>query len=159
MTATELAAELATEPFFEGMSRDALTRIASAARPIAFPSGHRVFAEGGVADRFWLLQDGTVALDLHAPEGGPAVVVDTLGAGAVLGWSWWHAPYRWRSGAVALSPVRAVEFDARLVRALCAIDPVLGYEMSRRFTKVVADRLQATRLRLLHGDAHAADRP
>jgi CRP-like cAMP-binding protein len=69
--------------------------------------------------------------------------------GELLGWSWLFPPYRWAFGAVAASPVEAFEFDARAVRACCASDPVLGYEVTRRLALVVAKRLQATRVMLI----------
>jgi hypothetical protein len=40
------------------------------------------------------------------------------------------------------------------VRAACSVDPVLGYELGRRFSAVVVRRLQATRARLIE---HAAN--
>ncbi|MFC5745857.1 Crp/Fnr family transcriptional regulator [Actinomadura rugatobispora] len=147
---------LAHEPFFSGTPRRALARIASTARPAAFPDGHRLFDEGGAADRFWILQEGAVVIDLQVPGRG-AVVIETLGPGDVLGWSWLHAPYRWRFGACARTPVRAIEFDAPLLRALCAVDPAMAYELSRRFTEIIVDRLQATRMRLPDLYAHPAE--
>ena len=44
--------------------------------------------------------------------------------------------------------VEAVEFDGRLVRTLSAVDPSLGYELTRRFAEVMAERLQSARLRM-----------
>ncbi|MBX6769452.1 MAG: cyclic nucleotide-binding domain-containing protein, partial [Actinomadura rubrobrunea] len=124
------------------------------ARPVAFPVGRRLFEEGGAADRFWIVQDGLVALDLHLPGRG-TLIVETLGRGAIVGWSWLFPPYRWRFGAVATRPVRALEFDARLVRFIWARDPRLAHKLTLRFAEVVVDRLQATRMRLLdlYGDA------
>jgi hypothetical protein len=49
--------------------------------------------------------------------------------------------------------MQAYAFDARAVRAACDADPVLGYELSRRFFTAVVHRLQATRARLL--EAHS----
>ncbi|MFF5262343.1 cyclic nucleotide-binding domain-containing protein [Actinomadura viridis] len=149
MTAVDLDREL----FFEGMSEPSLHRLASAARPVEFPAGRRLFEEGGTADRFWLVREGTVELDLHVPGHG-LVIIETFGSGSVLGWSWLHAPYRWRFGARTAGEVRAIEFDGRLVRAICAVDHAMAYELSRRFTEVIVDRLQATRMRLL--DLYAA---
>jgi hypothetical protein len=77
------------------------------------------------------------------------VVVETLGAGAVLGWSWLFAPYRWHFGAVAVENTLGIELDGPGVRQLCARDPALGYELSTRFMQVMVERLQATRVRLL----------
>jgi CRP/FNR family transcriptional regulator, cyclic AMP receptor protein len=50
--------------------------------------------------------------------------------------------------------MQAFAFDARAIRAACDADPVLGYELSRRFSAVVVRRLQATRARLLEAYVH-----
>ncbi|WP_165495255.1 cyclic nucleotide-binding domain-containing protein [Actinomadura roseirufa] len=137
---------LAHETFFRGMGRRHLARLASAAAPVEASAGTRLFAGGAPAERFWLIQDGVVALDLRVPGRGE-VTVETLGPGAVLGLSWLFPPHRWRLGAVALHPLRATRFDGRLVRTLCAADPELGYELTSRLGAVMLDRLQAARAR------------
>ena len=139
---------LAAHPFLHGLSRDHLAVLAGTACDVTFPVRHRLFEDGGSANRFWLLQSGHVALDLHVPGQG-RMKIDTIGMGELLGWSWLFPPYRWAFGAVAASPVEAFEFDARAVRARCESDPVLGYEVTRRLALVVAKRLQATRVRLI----------
>ena len=57
---------------------------------------------------------------------------------------------------MAIGPVEAFEFDARAVRAYCAADPALGYELTRRLVRVLANRLQATRIRLISVSAQLA---
>ena len=145
----EVTAEaLVAHPFLHGLSRDHLAVLADTATDISFPARHRLFEDGGRANKFWLLQSGHVALDLHVPGQG-RMKIDTIGMGEVLGWSWMFPPYRWAFGAVAASPVEAFEFDARAVRACCESDPALGYELTQRLARVVAKRLQATRVRLI----------
>jgi CRP/FNR family transcriptional regulator, cyclic AMP receptor protein len=139
---------LAAHPFLHGLSRDHLAVLAGTACDVTFPARHRLFEDGGSANRFWLLQSGHVTLDLHVPGQG-RMKIDTIGMGELLGWSWLFPPYRWAFGAVAASPVEAFEFNARAVRACCESDPVLGYEVTRRLALVVAKRLQATRVRLI----------
>ncbi|MFG2084749.1 MULTISPECIES: cyclic nucleotide-binding domain-containing protein [unclassified Spirillospora] len=146
--------DLAREPFLSGMRSADLRRLATAARSIEIPAGRRIFDEGAPAERFWLVQDGTVAVDADVPGRG-TVVIDTYGPGSVLGWSWMFRPYRWRFGGVTCTPVRAIEFDARLVRTFCAVDPSLGYELTRRVAELVVDRLEATRTRLVGLSAEA----
>ncbi len=148
-TASDL---LAAHPFLAGMREDHLVRISYWSRRTVFHPGTRVFNEGSRADRFWLIREGEVRLDTRLPDDDGEVVVETLGAGTVLGWSWMFPPYRWRFGASALSSVLAMEFDAAGIRRLCDSEPTLGYDLTRRFTAVVINRLQATRMRLL--DAH-----
>lgn len=139
---------LAAHPFLTGMAPEKLERLTAWGRRSAFHAGTRIFSEGRTADRFWLIRDGQVTLDTHLPGRGDAVV-ETLGPGTVLGWSWFFPPYRWHFGAAAVEPTLTIELDGRGVRRLCAEDPEIGYELSRRIVTVVVDRLQATRARLL----------
>lgn len=154
---TATAAELATHPFLAGMRSDHLGGLVELAEHDWFPMGQRIFEEGTVADRFWLLWDGRVSLDLHVPGRGD-LVVESIGGGSILGWSWMFSPHRWRFGAVATADTRATVFDGPLVRSACFLDPVFGVALYERFAEVTTERLQATRLRLLDLYAGPADR-
>lgn len=123
-------------------------RLRELARDVSFPAGSRVFEEGERADRFWAIHTGSVVLDASAP-GRARTPVATLGHGDLLGCSWLFPPYAWQFGAEAQSDVRAQEFDATIVRALCAADPVFGEVLARRVAEIIAHRLQSTRMRLL----------
>jgi CRP/FNR family transcriptional regulator, cyclic AMP receptor protein len=139
---------LAAHPFLRGMPPRYLGALAASTSDVRFPAGYRIFEEGGYASRFWLIRCGHIALDLHMPGDGP-MIIETIGMGALLGCSWQFPPYRWAFGAVTISACEAFEFDAPAVRACCAADPVLGYELTRRLVQVLAGRLQATRTKLL----------
>lgn len=141
-------AGLAGHPFLRGMPSGQLDALAAAASDVTFPAGHRIFEEGGFAGRFWLIQSGHVALDVHVPADG-LITIDTIGIGELLGCSWLFPPYRWAFGAVCATPVRAFEFDGAAIRALCADDPAFGAELRERLLLVVARRLQSTRTRLI----------
>jgi len=143
------ALDLITEhPFLDGLDPEALTRLSAWASRSQFHPGTRIFSEGGKADRFWLIRSGQVQLDVHLPNRG-RVVFESLGPGTVLGWSWMFEPYRWHFGATAVDATLTVEFDGRGVHRLCDQDPALGHALTSRFIRVVVDRLQATRIRLL----------
>lgn len=141
------AADLAHEPLLSGMRRTDLARLAKAARFTEIPEGRRIAEQAAQAERFWVVRAGTVVIDQRTPGTG-TIVIDSCGPGSVVGWSWLFRPYRWRFGVVASMPVRAVEFDGRLVRTLCAVDPSLGYELTRRFAEHVVGRLETTQSRL-----------
>jgi CRP/FNR family cyclic AMP-dependent transcriptional regulator len=149
------AGALATHPFLHGMSRDHLAILAAAGSDVMFPARHRLFEDGGHAGRFWLIRSGGVALDLNIPGQGP-VRIETIGMCELLGWSWLFPPFTWAFGAVTVSPVEAFEFGGRAVRASCTADPAFGYELTRRLTRVIANRLQATRIRLISASAQSA---
>ncbi|MCZ4125916.1 Crp/Fnr family transcriptional regulator [Streptomyces sp. H39-S7] len=125
--------------------RDRLVALSS---PVSFPAGARIFDAHRTATRFWVLDRGEVALDLHVP-GRQALVVQTLCAGELLGWSWLFPPFRWQLGAQAHTAVQAREFPAAAVRDLCAADPALGQEFVLLCAAVIGKRLHSTRTRLL----------
>ena len=149
---------LAAHPFLDGLTDRQLERLSRWSKRSMFHGGNRIFEEGNRADRFWLIRDGAVNLDTHLPGQG-TVVVETLGPGSVLGWSWLFHPYRWHFGATAVQTTLTIEIEGPAVRQMCEEDPQLGYDLTNRFMKVVVERLQATRLRLLDLYAHpGADR-
>jgi CRP-like cAMP-binding protein len=138
---------------FANLAPDQLELIAGCARNVRFAAGEQLFREGEDADLFYLVRFGVVALETWVPGRG-AVRIDTIEAGEVVGWSSLIPPYRYHFDARALDLVRAVAFDGECLREKCHDDPSLGYPLIRRFSEVLAERLQATRLRLLdvYGD-------
>ncbi|MCZ4516739.1 regulator, partial [Streptomyces sp. ActVer] len=52
-------------------------------------------------------------------------------------------------GAETTSPVRAYEFDATTVRAMCQDDPALGQTVAQWVGDILAHRLRSARTRLL----------
>ncbi|MFE5332811.1 Crp/Fnr family transcriptional regulator [Embleya sp. NPDC056575] len=135
-----------------------LDRLLAFGRPVTFEPGTRLFEENRPARDFWLVEGGSVCLDMHVP-GGPAATVETLGPGELVGWSWLFPPYRWHLGGRAVGTVRAVEFDAGAVRAECERDPDFGRAITLACAQVIAGRLQASRLRLLdlYGPQHSTN--
>jgi CRP/FNR family transcriptional regulator, cyclic AMP receptor protein len=144
----ELDEILAQVPFFEGMAADEVALIAGCGRNVHFAAGETMLRQGDAADTFFVVRHGTVAVGNFVPPRGE-LVIETLEAGEVVGWSWLFPPYRAHFDARALSAVRATQFDGACLRDKCAADPALGYDLMSRFAQVLIERLQWTRLRLL----------
>jgi CRP/FNR family transcriptional regulator, cyclic AMP receptor protein len=140
---------------FRGLADEHLDLIAGCALNRVFAADEYLLRENEQANTFFAIRHGTVALETYVPQRG-AVTIETLHGGDMLGWSWLFPPYRWAFGAVAAGPVEAFEFDGRMVRACCESDPALGYELTRRLARVVAKRLQATRVRLITASGQPA---
>ena len=143
-----VAARISAHRFFAALTDGQRAALAEDGVAVTFTAGQRLFDEGGHADKFWLVEEGCIALDLLVAGRGDQIV-ETLAAGTVLGWSWLHPPYLWHFGAVARVATAAIEFDAPSVRRRCDADPAFGYAILRVFTPVITERLQTTRLRLL----------
>ena len=138
---------LRASPVFEGLEPDRLALVAGCASNVHFDQGAVMFREGDEADTFYLVRHGSIALETFVPARGSAVI-ETIEAGDVVGWSWLFPPYRWHFDGRAVAPVRAIAVDGACLRGKCDDDPGLGYELMRRFSQVMLERLQATRLRL-----------
>jgi len=123
-------------------------RLLRVGREIDWRQDTRLFEEGGHADRFWIIRGGTAALDMHVPGHRPPVV-ETLGVGDLLGWSWLYEPFVWQLGAVAVAPLRTYEFDAVAVRLMCLDDPEFGRAVEHWVGRVLAHRLNAARARMV----------
>jgi CRP/FNR family cyclic AMP-dependent transcriptional regulator len=153
--AEPLATRVALHPFLAGMSRTQLTLLTDCAIVAHFKKGQTILREGDFANRFYLIESGRVVLESGESLGEP-VVVDAIGPGDLLGWSWMFQPYVWHFTARAAEPTEAIFFYGTILREYCERDHSLGYELLKRITPIMLRRLQAARKKMLgvhHGTA------
>ena len=143
-----LEALVVQSPIFEGMAPEHLELIAGCGKNVRFASGEQLFREGEPADTFCLVRHGEVSIEIWVPGRG-AVRIDTRAEGEVVGWSWLLPPYRWHFDARALDTVRALAFDGECLRGKTTADHELGFELLSRFSAVLVEQIEQTRLRLL----------
>lgn len=144
----ELETVLAEHPLFKDMSPKYLEVVVGCASNARFEHEEIIFREGEAANSFYLIREGKVSIEAFHLERGN-IILQTLGAGDVLGWSWLVPPYRWRFDARSLERTRAFKLDGQCLRGKCDEDPRLGYELLQRFASVLEQRLQATRVQLM----------
>jgi CRP/FNR family cyclic AMP-dependent transcriptional regulator len=65
-----------------------------------------------------------------------------------VGWSWLVEPHIWQFDAHVVEFTRATAVNGRCLRNKCSVNRELGYEILSRVSRIVADRLDATRARL-----------
>lgn len=135
-------------PFFQGLESRHHHLLAENALVMGFRRGQKIFREGDPANRLYLITKGQVALESPV-QNRPAVRIQTLGAGDVLGWSWLFPPYYWHFDALVLEPTTTVYFYGGRLREHCESDHDLGYALMKRAVELVINRLQATRRQLL----------
>ena len=135
-------------PFLRGMDRAFTEAISEGSTDVTFETGDLLVREGDVADRFFLIFHGKVAVEVVAPE-GPHRTVQTIGPGEVLGWSWISAPYVWQFDGRALKETRVVTLDAVALRTALESRPAEGYRFLLRLLPVIGQRLENTRAQLI----------
>jgi CRP/FNR family transcriptional regulator, cyclic AMP receptor protein len=148
-----MATRVALHPFLAGMNRSQLTLLTDCAMVVHFNPGQLIFREGELANRFYLIETGKAILESSARFGDP-VIIDKVGAGDLLGWSWMFPPYVWHFTARAVEPTEAIFFYGTILREYCERDHSLGYELFKRMSVVMIKRLQAAREKMLAIDSH-----
>jgi CRP/FNR family transcriptional regulator, cyclic AMP receptor protein len=132
---------------FAPVSEETLKALAMIARETVVPKGTRLFGEGDPATEMSIVVEGEV--DIQQTIGaGELRTVDTLVGGDLLGWPALVAPYRVTCIAIACTDTRLIKIEAQRLRELCEQDPQLGYRLTTQICRLLADRLDATRLQL-----------
>ena len=143
-----IGTRVALHPFLVGMNRKHLALLSDCAINAHFDEGEVVLREAEQANRFYLIESGRVILESGKAYGEP-VIIDTIGAGDLLGWSWMFSPYTWHFTARASKPATAIFFYGTILREYCERDHSLGYELLKRMAAVMTRRLQAARQKML----------
>jgi len=156
MRTVPLAEVVARHELLAGLASDTVELVAGCARMVAVAPGQLLLAEGDEADTFYLVRRGHVAIEAHDPARG-TMVIETVGPGDVVGWSWMIPPYHWRFDARAIDGVGAVAVDGLCLRTKAEADPAFGYALLQRVTALLVERLESTRIRLLdlYGDGRS----
>ncbi len=143
-----MSVRVALHPFLAGMKATHLALLSDCAIAVHFKKGQTILLEGELANRFYLIESGKVVLE-SSEKSGDSLIIETIGAGDLLGWSWMFPPYVWNFTARAAEPTDAVFFYGTILREYCERDPSLGYELFKRMAPVMLRRLQAARQKML----------
>lgn len=147
-------------PVFSGLGADYHRLVAGCGALSVFRSGDAIYREGEPADTFYVIRRGRVRLQSHVPGRAPCII-DSLGPGDPLGWSWLVPPYRLQFDAVALELTRLIRFDAACLRAKMADDPRFARAIYEHLVPVIVGRLAEARRKLmdLYGQPPGRSRP
>lgn len=153
MTMQEL---LHSNPLLSGLRAEDIEVVTSWTCVRAFAPGEMLFLAGHVADAALLVRRGRVAIDVHRPAVAARRVetvetvetIETLGVGAVIGWNWIVAPYRWTFDARALDDVEVIAIEGTGLRTKALADAAFGVAILSRVAALVLHQLEDQRRRL-----------
>ena len=133
---------IAQQPFFKGLNANQFQMLTDSAFEIQFEPGQTIFQEGSPANRFYLILEGIVALESKLKDGS-MIVIQTLGPGDELGWSWLLRSSNLLLSARALEPTNTIFFYGTHLRKQCERDCELGYELMTRTAEVATQCVRA----------------
>lgn len=147
---------LRVHPFFKGLDEAHFTLLDGCARKQQFAKNDYLLRQNQEIDSCHLICSGRVMLETCDTRGA-CMPVQTLEAGAVVGWSWLQPPYHSFFDARALEDVTTIALDAPRLRQLMESDHHFGYEFLKRAVRPMMGRLQACRLQLADVYAHPSE--
>lgn len=148
MPTTTIQQTIAESPYFSGLTEGAIEFLAANAGQKQLGAGKVLFHHGEQADHFYLLLDGHLALEIPAIE-GPSLELQDIGPGKVAGWSWLIPPHLWKFQARARTAIDYLEFDGAAILAQCEAEPKFGYQLIKRFSALMSERLQFARRKMM----------
>jgi len=150
------AESLPDHPLFHGLTGRHRHTLAECSMPASFEPGEIIVELGEPANCFYLVISGLIGLEsLGAPS---PLRVQTIGPGDILGWSWLFSPYYWHFNAIAEEPTETVFFYGSRLLQECDRNHDFGYELFRRMSQILIDRLQTTREKWIEAARYAPQR-
>ena len=140
--------KLIDSEFFSKFDSEYLDLLSEKAIERRIEAGKIVFRQGDRADTFYLLLSGRITVEIPSVY-GPAIEIQNLGSGQVLGWSWLISPYQWEFQAKVLEDSVLLEFDGKSILEDCENNPKFGYKLLSSFSVLMSQRLLASRQRMM----------
>jgi CRP-like cAMP-binding protein len=144
----QLENSIVKHPFLSGLNSHFYHFFNECAVRKRFRPGEEIFHEGGIADHFYLIESGNVALETFVPGCG-MVTIQSLGPGEALGWSWLFPPQQWHFTASATQPAELFAFPAEHLRLKMDENRDFASDLVTRVARILLHRLQATRIQLI----------
>ncbi|WP_376690487.1 Crp/Fnr family transcriptional regulator [Wenzhouxiangella sp. EGI_FJ10409] len=148
MSSIDIADKLQHLEFFGVLETEHREWLAEHATERSYDEGQLLARQGSKADRFFLVLEGELVVEVPALT-GPSLEVTRLGAGKIFGWSWLIEPYRWHFNARAAGATRVLEFDGLAILERAEAEPKFGYALLRRFSALMGTRLESAQRKMM----------
>lgn len=148
MTANNLAKKLEKLEFFQDLKAEHREWLAEHASEAQFEDGQLLARHGERADRFFLVMEGELVVEVPALT-GPSLEITRLGEGTIFGWSWLIRPYRWHFNARAAGATRVMVFDGQAILKRAETESEFGYALLRLFSALMGLRLEAAQRKMM----------
>ena len=154
MSKDDIIKYLQSHTIFSDLQPAHIQVLADYAEEKAFTAGDLLFNQEEPAEHFYILIEGAIEVEVPAIA-GPNLVVQSLGADDVLGWSWLIPPYKWTFEAKARADSKVLVFDGKTLLEHCEKNHHFGYSLMKRFAGLMSERLHAARRKMMDSWAPA----
>jgi CRP/FNR family cyclic AMP-dependent transcriptional regulator len=138
---------------FRNLTKEQIEKLAAIASVEVHPAGTLLYKEGDPADKFYIVQEGKVVLNMKCDMGPHVppmqVTVDLIVQGESMGWSAVVEPHLFTLSCLCMDPTKLVAIDAAKLREIISGDLAVGFEVMKAMAKLIASRLTHTRILLI----------
>jgi CRP/FNR family cyclic AMP-dependent transcriptional regulator len=129
--------------YFSTISFAQINMLASMAEEVEYEDGHYFHQEDDQIGKVYIIEQGEISLVKPFPQQDKEVVINTLSAGDVFGWTSLLPPFTAGSGAKSVGKCKLLEFDAALLREKFEADHEFGYLMMVKIAQIIRERLDS----------------
>jgi CRP/FNR family cyclic AMP-dependent transcriptional regulator len=130
-------------PYFSGISIGQLNMLANIAEEVEAEVGKYFHHEGDDINKVYIIVEGEVSLVTSLPQQDKEVVINTIGAEEVFGWTSLLPPFTAGAGARANTKCKLIEFKASELREKFEEDYEFGYLMMMKISQNIRERLDS----------------
>ena len=138
---------------FQGLTDEELDKLIPLCQEQHYQAGAVMCCEGPQCSYVQTLRSGKVALETElaiSRSGAETATIDVLSPGASFCWSALMEPHILTSSGRCLEKTEMIALDGEKVKVLLDENPEIGYKVANNLVKVVASRLQHTKLTMEH---------
>lgn len=139
-------------PLFSTLSPEVLEKVSKISHMVYLEPGEYLFEEGQTAEHLYLVDSGSISLNLKVPnkEGVEFVQeMDPMKKGELVGWSAIIGPGDYKFGVVANTIAMLIEVDGSSLKKIMKDHPEEGYDLLYKIADVIRERLEMKCMQLL----------
>ncbi len=132
---------------FDGVSDDQLKKLLPFCLEEVYEAGTIIFTEGTPCQNMYIVESGSVALEMNLPVGRGAgrATIGVITRGGGLGCAGLLSPYVHTDTGRTLERTELIALDTRVLRRLFGENPEVGRGVMNNLSKVIRSRLEHTR--------------
>jgi CRP/FNR family cyclic AMP-dependent transcriptional regulator len=130
-----------------GLSKEQRRQVKGLGRTEHYGPDAVIFTEGTEARKFYLVEEGRVAVESQVAR-GMRFPLSIVYPGQAFGWSALVLPYMYTATVIALSETRVIAIEKEALLAEMQAEPSLGFIIMQNVACIVASRLRTMELAL-----------
>ncbi len=138
---------------FQGLTDAQIEKLVAISKEESYPTGTLLYREGDPSTYLYLVQQGKVFLEMKSDMGPTRppmqVIIDVVTRREAFGWSAFVEPNLHTLSAIVAEPTKMILFEGGKLQALMEEECAMGFEIMKGLTRLLASRLNHTRVLLI----------